>query len=475
MSNPEDWKKWEGRVDGKFPLRQWLGGSDHSAVFLTERPGQTEKVAIKLIAADGAEADRQLARWRAAAQLSHPHLMRIFEAGRCRLDGTPLLYFVMEYAEEDLSQILPQRPLAPTEVTDLLPALLDALSYLHAKGFVHSRVKPSNVHAIGDELKLSADQIMTAQTVSATEPDSAHTRRDVYDAPETADGIVSPAGDVWSIGVTLVAALTQNVTFEEGASGSTSHSDPAPPPTVPQPFRGIARECLHLDPKRRCSLAEIQARLQPAGRSVPAEPESPPPPQHPEKRGAVFVSAIFVVAALLIAFVLFHRRGHDGEKNAPPSATATTVQPTPEAAPQVSPQSAPPTTTQTPPEAAPASPPPPADQPIPPPKKAVASPGEVVHQVLPDVPASARNSINGTVKVGVRVEVDSSGKVTAATLKSAGPSKYFAALALKAAQAWEFSAPEADGKPTASAWLIQFRFKRAGTQALPERLKDRSR
>jgi TonB family protein len=468
MSNPEDWKKWEGRVDGKFPLRQWLGGSDHSAVFLTERPGQTEKVAIKLIAADGPEADRQLARWRAAAQLSHPHLMRIFEAGRCRLDGTPLLYFVMESAEEDLSQILPQRPLAPAEVTELLPPLLDALSYLHSKGFVHGRIKPSNVHAQGDLLKLSADQI-----VSVAEPTSARTRRDVYDAPETADGIVSPAGDVWSIGVTLVAALTQNVTFEEGASSGTSRPDPDPPPTVPQPFRGIARECLHLDPKRRCSLAEIQARLQPAARSVPAEPELPP--QRPEKRRAVFASAIFVVAALLIAFVLFHHRDHSRDlsrgKNAPPSATATTVQPAPEAAPQVSRQSTPPTTTQPPPQAAPASPTPPVAEPIAPPKK---SPGDVAHQVLPEVPASARNSINGTVKVGVRVEVDSSGKVTAATLKSPGPSKYFAALALKAAQAWEFSPPEADGKPTASAWLIQFRFKRAGTQASPERLKDRS-
>src|SRR5271165_2129608 len=147
MSNPEEARKWEGLVvDGKFPLRQWLGGSEHSAVFLTERLGQAQKVAIKLIA-QGAEAERQLSRWRAAAQLTHPHLMRIFEAGRCQVDGQPLLYLLMEYAEEDLSQILPQRPLAPAEVTDLLPALLDALSFLHGKGVVHSRVKPSNVHA----------------------------------------------------------------------------------------------------------------------------------------------------------------------------------------------------------------------------------------------------------------------------------------------------------------------------------------
>src|SRR6202790_2587498 len=162
MSNPGLWKTWEGRtVDGKFPLRQWLGGSDHSAVFLTERPGQpSSKAALQLIAAEGAAIEGQLSRWRAAAQLSHPHLIRIYEAGRFRLDNTPLLYVVMEYAEEDLSQILPQRPLAPAEVTDLLPPVLDALSYLHAQGFVHGRIKPSNVLAIGDQLKLSADQVV---------------------------------------------------------------------------------------------------------------------------------------------------------------------------------------------------------------------------------------------------------------------------------------------------------------------------
>src|ERR1700680_4866574 len=150
MSNPGLWKTWEGRVvDGKFPLRHWLGGSEHSAVFLTERPGPpSSKAAIKLIAADGAHAERQLSRGRAAAELSHPHLIRIYEAGRCRLDNTPLLYVVMEYAEEDLSQILPQRPPAPAEVTDLLPPVLDGLSYLHNQRFIHGRIKPSNVLAI---------------------------------------------------------------------------------------------------------------------------------------------------------------------------------------------------------------------------------------------------------------------------------------------------------------------------------------
>ncbi len=447
MSNPEEWKNWEGRVDGKFPLRQWLGGSEHSAVFLTERTAQPDqKVVIKLIAA-GDDADRQLARWRAAAQLSHPHLMRLYEAGRCRLDGTPLLYLVMEYAEEDLSQILPQRPLAPGEVTELLPALLDSLSYLHGKGFVHGRIKPSNVHALGDELKLSADQI-----TSAAELNPKPQRRDVYDAPETTAGIISPAGDVWSIGITLLAALTQNVVLE----GETSRRDPDPPATIPAPFRGIARECLHLDPKRRCSIAEIQARLQPSARSVPAEVVSPAPSRLPTKRGPIALGAL--VFALLIGLVIFFSRG----KRA--SAPATTPQQPAQTAAQSAPASAPEPATS-------AAAKPPTPEPIEAPKPGASSSGEVRHQVLPEVSQSARRTITGTVKVGVRVEVDSSGKVTAAKLASPGPSKYFAGLSLQAAQSWEFSAPEVDGQATASTWLIQFRFKRTSTQATPERVK----
>lgn len=439
MSSANVWKTWEGRVvDGKFPLQQWLGGSDHSAVFLTERPGQTsQKAALKLIPADAGDADRQLARWRAAAQLAHPHLIRIHETGRC---GLTLLYVVMEYAEEDLSQILPQRPLAPAEVTDLLPPLLDALSYLHAKGFLHGRIKPSNVLAVGDQLKLSADQV-----ASAAEINSSRRRRDVYDAPETAAGIVSPAGDLWSVGVTLVAALTQNVSFADEAS----QGGPSLPATIPEPFRGIAGECLHLDPKRRCSIAEIKARLQPAARSVPAVSQEPTAPRRSMKRGPIV--ATLLIAALIVGAMVFYSRG----RRLQVPTSAATDQPAPRSTPQSAPS---PTTT------------PPGREPAEPPKKAAASSGEVVHQVLPQVSQSARNTITGTIKVAVRVEVDPSGKVTTAKLTSPGPSKYFARLSLQAAQRWQFSPPTADGQPSPSTWLLRFRFKRTSTQASPERV-----
>jgi TonB family protein len=447
MRNVGESKTWEGRlVSGKFPLRQWGGGSEHSAVFLTDRPGQgqaSQKAAIKLIAAD-ADADRQLARWRTGAQLSHPHLIRIFEFGRCDFGTIALLYVVMEYAGEDLSQILPQRGLAPAEVADMLPPLLDALCYVHGKGLVHSRIKPSNVLAVGDQLKLSADQIL-----SAAESGSAR-RRDVCDAPETAAGIISPAGDVWSVGVTLVIAVTQNVSF----AGEASAGHPNLPQTIPEPFRGIARECLHLDPKRRCSIAEIQARLQPAARSVPAEPPTPPP-QRPAVNYRPSVAALLVVAAI-IGFVIFRHRGKEA-----PIPTADTQQ----AAPQLSAKPSPEPALQAASKLAPRSREVAADL-----KDVPRNRGEIVRQVLPEPSRSAKNTIQGTIRVSVRVDVDPAGKVTVAKLTSPGPSKYFARLALNAAQRWEFSPQEVGRKVTGSAWLLHFRFKRSSTQVAPERV-----
>src|ERR1700740_3330278 len=128
ISTPiEFWKKWEGRiVDGRFLLRQWLGGSDHSAVFLTERDGkEPRKAAIKIVPAENTgrengEAADQISRWTDTEKLSHPHLIRLFASGRCQLDDMRLLYVVTEYAEENLGEILPLRPLSADEASQML-------------------------------------------------------------------------------------------------------------------------------------------------------------------------------------------------------------------------------------------------------------------------------------------------------------------------------------------------------------------
>jgi TonB family protein len=267
----EAWKQWEGQiVDGRFPLRQYLGGSDHSAVFLTEHgEGDRVKAAIKLIPADPANAEIQLSRWKHAAQLFHPHLLRLFEMGHCELDHVALLYLVMEYAAENLSQILPQRPLTPEETRDVFVPVLDALACVHRQGFVLGHLKPSNVMAVGDKIRLSTDGLLRmSETLRVLKPGA-------YDPPESSSGRLSPASDVWSLGMTLVETLTQRVPVWD----RMGHGDPILPKSLPSPYFDIARNCLRRDPSQRCTIADISARVGPASAVPLAAAVAAPAPQ----------------------------------------------------------------------------------------------------------------------------------------------------------------------------------------------------
>jgi TonB family protein len=249
----DSWKECEGQVvDAEFRLLQHLGGSDHSVVFLTERgKNKPEKAAIKFIQADPAKADLQLSRWKQAAQISHPNLIKLFETGRCHLAGMDLLYVVMEYAQENLAQFLPERALSPAETRDMLEPFIETLLHLHGKGFVHGRIKPGNILALDDQLKLSSDSLLRIG-----ESPTGGGAPDAYTAPQSAGG-ADAAGDVWSLGITLVETLTQRVPQR------TEQQDPEVPDSVPQPFLDIARHSLRRDSQSRWTVAEVSARLNP--------------------------------------------------------------------------------------------------------------------------------------------------------------------------------------------------------------------
>jgi len=69
--------------------------------------------------------------------------------------------------------------------------------------------------------------------------------------------------------------------------------------------------------------------------------------------------------------------------------------------------------------------------------------------------------------VKVRVAVDANGAVSNATLDAPGPSKYFAKVAMQAAERWRFKPPQVDGQPAASVWVLHFQFRRSGTEVTP--------
>jgi len=346
------------------------------------------------------------------------------------------------------------RALTQAEGLDMLPPVLDALSYLHRQGFIHSRVRPRNIVAVEERLKLSSDSI---REEGGAIPGSA--KPSAYDAPEVARGLVSPAGDVWSLGVTLVEALTQRLPVWDGAGSG----DPVLPATLPEPFRDIAFHCLRREPNQRWTLADIAARLK-SGASSSAKQAPTVAPKAPSKsRFTTPMTAIGLTLVLVLAiWGLFRHRG-ETPPNGPAAAEQRETKPKPEPGTPIESSTPNPeggtarnsrvkssaTTAEL---AAPAG--------------AVAQ-DEVLQQVLPDVSTTARNTIQGTVRVTVRVTVDSSGNVTNATFESPGPSKYFARKAMEAAQQWKFKPVQTDGQPVSREWILQFQFKNSGTNIIP--------
>src|SRR5277367_4207209 len=324
--------KWVGQViDGKFRLGEYVGGDEGSSVFLTDYDSpDVRKAAIKLVPSNAPEAAGLLARWRHAAKLSHPHMIRLLDMGRAELDGTAVLYVVMEYAEENLSAVIARRPLAPDEARAILGPVVDALAYVHAKGFVHCRIKPTNIMAENDLLKISSDGLCRIGEFSGSVG-----KPGAYDPPEAAGGRISPAGDVWSLGMTLCEALTQRLPVWE----RTNQAEPALPSNLPAEFLDLARHCLRRDPQLRWSVADIAARLL---------PNAPTPPKQ-IARGAQHFSAHrswvgtaapigLALLAILAAVRVFHHHSHT---NSPPAIAAAETPKQPEVQPRIQPSAQP--------------------------------------------------------------------------------------------------------------------------------------
>ena len=432
---------WVGRViDGRFPLLEWLGSSEQAGVFRTVLNGsQTHRAVIRLTPAD-ANAETRIRDWASAAKLSHPHLMRIFDTGRAQVGSVELLYLVTEYAEESLAQVIPERPLSTPEAREMLGPILEALAYLHAQGMVHGHIKPSNVMVVGDRLKLPIDGIQP--TGKLARPMAQATP---YDAPETVTGTISPAADTWSLGITLVEALSQQLPPWDRSNGR----DPVVPTEIAQPFADIARGCLRTDPAKRASLRAIRSLLNPPrsleepanefDQIAPAEIGARPAAisqAPPDKRRVGAIAAGAVILLALIAFLFMRPRQPEpsSPKVAQPAAPAVT--PAPVQSPVA--QSPPPTGETT--------------------------KGAIAERVMPDTPAKANRTIHGKVEVTIRLNVDANGAVSNARIESQGHSRYFADKALQAARRWRFKPARVNGQAIASDWVLRFAFRPAGPE-----------
>ena len=411
-----EWAHWQGEVvDGEFHLDRYLGGGARSGVFQTEFRGQ--KAAIKILS------DEPRHEW--GAELSHPNLIRIFRTGRWQVDDQQLHYVVMEAADEVLSQVIAERPLTAEEAREMLTPVLGAISYLHDRGLVHGRIKPGNIMSAGEQLKISSDGLRRAGEAPSLAVRSA------YDPPELGERQVSPAADVWAIGATLVEVLTQRLP-EMNDAGETRL-----PPGLPEPLSEIAKHCLERDPERRWTVAQITERLSGRAAQAPSPVVLPPRPEPVEQEPASNRRSITIAAAAVVmvfAVVGGSRLFRSSPPQNPPLAVASReAPPAPPAAPVAA-------------------------------EHAGSAAGKVATQIAPQVTNKARQSLQGTVKVLVRVQVNSKGAVASAKLESRRVSRYFERAALQAARRWRFTPPKADGRAVSGSWLLEFDFSQSGTE-----------
>lgn len=265
-----------------------LGEGGMGEVFMAEDIALGRNVALKLLPERlvGEEnARRRLIREaQAAAQLDHPNICSIYEAGES--DG--LCFIAMQLIEgEPLSDRLAAKPLAPDEVMELATEIADALSEAHRRGVVHRDVKPHNVmvNARG-QAKLMDFGLAKAFGVSseaATEiAEDALTKPGViigtmaYMSPEQVRGETADArSDVWAFGVLLHEMVTGKRPFA-GKSGADlmsailrDHSTPRPS-EIGGGFGPIIDRCLKKGPSERFQDAgQVHAALE-ILRSTPA-------------------------------------------------------------------------------------------------------------------------------------------------------------------------------------------------------------
>ena len=295
---------------------------------------------------------------RAAAALSHPNAVAVFDTGEHA--GAP--YIVMERLPgETLADRLAAGPLPEEAVRTLALEVLGALGAAHAAGLVHRDVKPANILLTADGRAKVADFGIAKSVQDAPTGDLTATGQllgtPAYLAPERLDGRpASPRSDLWSLGVVLYEALTGARPFAGDtplataqAAATGAHRPLAElRPDVDPALAAAVERAMGVDPAARfASAAEMAEAFAVAPGAAPTVPLAAPgdtqvlhapepaplPPSAPapaRARGrrptAFWVGlACLAAAALLLALVL---AGGDGDGTPPsPTAPATTASP----------------------------------------------------------------------------------------------------------------------------------------------------
>jgi serine/threonine protein kinase len=252
-------------VNDRYRLISLLGRGGTAEVWKAEDEALGRSVALKLVTVQTDESSARAGEEaRLLAQLSHPSIVPVYDAGTDEA-GRP--WVVMELVEgETLSDTIGRGPIPSQRSAQIGSSVAQALAYVHAQGLVHRDVKPGNV-LIGDDGRVRLTDFGIARLVDAARVTSTGMMVGTasFLAPEQVAGEeVGPPADVYALGLVLLECLTGQREY----AGSTVevalarlHRQPVVPDDLPDGWPGLLRAMTAREPQDRPLPAAAAAEL----------------------------------------------------------------------------------------------------------------------------------------------------------------------------------------------------------------------
>ncbi|HAY78813.1 MAG TPA: hypothetical protein DCY79_03275 [Planctomycetaceae bacterium] len=255
---------------GDYELVEELARGGVGIVYKARQRSLNRVVALKMLLtgkhASSGELQRFQSEANAAAKLTHPNIVPIFEVG----EANGQQYLSMAYiAGQSLAKRILAAPLRQREAAGLVQSIAGAVHCAHLQGVIHRDLKPANILLDASGTPFVTDfgiaKIRGAGADLTSDGDLIGTPN--YMPPEQADGqitCVDVRSDVYSMGAILYALLTGRPPFQAATSLDTImqviSNDPVPPrqlnPEVSRDLNTITMKCLEKSPARRYSTAE---------------------------------------------------------------------------------------------------------------------------------------------------------------------------------------------------------------------------
>ncbi|KAB1930777.1 protein kinase [Micromonospora sp. ALFpr18c] len=276
-------------LDERYRLVEQLGAGGMSVVWRGYDEVLGRQVAVKVLASrlasDRAFRHRIRVEAQAAARLCHPNITNVYDYGESEQVGLTVPYVVMELVDgASLANRLGREGRLPwREAVTIAAEVSSALATAHARGVVHRDVTPGNVMLTSTGVKVVDFGISALVGESEKGPDGALLGTPAYLAPERLDnGQVSPATDVYAVGLLLYRMLTGRLPWQASTTTQMLRAhmyndpDPMPPvPGLPDEVTDLVRRCLAKQPADRPATAELARTLAEAAGMLAAVPVSP--------------------------------------------------------------------------------------------------------------------------------------------------------------------------------------------------------